>query len=124
MSRVKRGFKARRRRKKILDLAKGYRGSRKNRFKTAIHVVRRALCYAYRDRRAKKREFRALWIIRINAACRSFGLRYSEFVAGLKLADIDLDRSVLADLAINNIEVFESLVASAKDALSGQQKAA
>ena len=126
MSRVKRGFKARRRRNKILNLAKGYRGSRKNRFKTAIHGVRRALCFAYRDRRTKKREFRLLWIVRINAACRELGLRYSELIAGLKLADINLDRSVLADLAVNDKAVFEKLVNAAKEALanSKQQKAA
>lgn len=118
MSRVKRGTKARARRKGILKLAKGYRGSRKNRFRTAIHVVRRALLFAYRDRRVKKREFRALWIIRINAAARSHGLRYSEFVNGLKRAHVELDRSVLADLAINDQKAFSQLVEQAKTALA------
>jgi large subunit ribosomal protein L20 len=118
MSRVKRGFKARRRRKKILGLAKGYRGSRNSRFKTAIHVVRRALCFAYRDRRVKKRDFRKLWIIRINAASREAGMRYSEFINGLKKADIQLDRSVLADLAVNDSAAFKNLVSQARAALA------
>lgn len=117
MSRVKRGFKARKRRKSLLKLAKGFRGSRKNRFKTAVHVVRRALCFAYRDRCNKKREFRALWIMRINAAARSFGLKYSEFMNGLNKANITLDRSVLADLAINDQAAFASLVEQAKAAI-------
>lgn len=123
MSRVKRGVKARRRRKNLLKLAKGFRGSRKNRFKTAVHVVRRALCFAYRDRRTKKREFRSLWIIRINAAARSHGLRYSEFMNGLNKAGIELDRSVLADLAINDTAAFATLVAEAKKALATAQAA-
>ena len=124
MSRVKRGVKARRRRKNLLKLAKGFRGSRKNRFKTAVHVVRRALCFAYRDRRNKKREFRALWIIRINAASRSYGLRYSEFMNGLSKAGIVLDRSVLADLAINDTVAFAALVEKARGALVAPAKAA
>lgn len=118
MPRVKRGFKARRRRSKVLGLAKGFRGSRNNRFKTAVHVVKRALAYAYRDRRVKKREFRQLWIIRINAAARASGLRYSEFMNGLKKSGIDLDRSVLADLAVNDSAGFNSLVMKAKSALA------
>ncbi|NRA64333.1 MAG: 50S ribosomal protein L20 [Pseudobacteriovorax sp.] len=118
MSRAKRGFKARRRRKKILGLAKGYRGSRKNRFKTSVHVVKRALAFAYRDRRVRKREFRRLWIVRINAAARSNGLRYSEFINGLKKASINLDRSVLADIAINDPKGFSDIVGQAKAALS------
>lgn len=117
MSRVKRGTKARRRRKRILALAKGFRGSRNSRFKTAIHVVRRALCYAYRDRRVKKREFRSLWIIRINAAARAFGMKYSQFINGLSKAGIQLDRSVLADMAMNDSKGFETLVHKAKAAL-------
>ena len=116
MSRVKRGFKARRRRKRILDLAKGFRGARNSRFRTAIHVVRRALCFAYRDRRVKKREFRRLWIIRINAASRSFGMKYSEFMGGLKKANVDLDRSVLANLAVSDRAAFADLVAVSRDA--------
>jgi large subunit ribosomal protein L20 len=123
MSRAKRGFKARRRRKKILALAKGYRGSRNSRFRTAIHVVRRALCFSYRDRRTKKREFRGLWIIRINAAARAAGLTYSAFMSGLNKAGIEIDRSVLADLALNEPNTFVSLVAKAKEALSSAQAA-
>lgn len=123
MSRVKRGFKARQRRKNILKLAKGFRGSRKNRFKTAVHVVRRALCFAYRDRRTKKREFRALWIMRINAATRANGVKYSQFMHGLKLAGIELDRSVLADLAINDAAGFTNLVETAKSALEAKKAA-
>jgi len=120
MSRVKRGCKARRRRKRVLALAKGYRGSRKNRFKTAIHVVRRALCFAYRDRRTRKRDFRSLWIIRINAAVRAAGMRYSEFIAGLRQAKIEIDRSVLADLALNKPEMFSQLVVKAKEATTAK----
>lgn len=118
MTRAKRGFKARRRRKKILALASGFRGGRKNRFKTAIHVVRRALKYSYRDRRVRKRHFRQLWIVRINAAARAGGLRYSEFIHGLKVKGITLDRSVLADLALNDQPVFSELVQTAKTALA------
>lgn len=118
MSRVKRGFKARRRRKRVLERAKGFRGSRKNRFRTAVHVVRRAMCYAYRDRRNKKRDFRKLWIIRINAAARSMGLRYSEFMGGLKKAGIEVDRSVLAELAVNDQKAFATLVDRARAAIA------
>jgi len=118
MSRAKRGFKARRRRKRILALAKGFRGARNSRFRTAIHVVRRALVFAYRDRRVKKREFRKLWIVRINAEARSEGLRYSEFINGLKRKGINLDRSVLADLALNEPAAFAKLVQEAKGALA------
>lgn len=118
MSRVKRGFKARRRRKKILGLAKGFRGSRSTRFKTAIHVVRRALGYAYRDRRVKKRDFRRLWIVRINAASRMAGMKYSEFMNGLKRSGVEMDRSVLADLAVNDTTAFNGLVSQAKAALA------
>ena len=120
MSRAKRGFKARRRRKRILSLAKGYRGSRSTRFRTAIHVVRRGLSFAYRDRRVKKRDFRTLWITRINAASRANGLRYSEFMNGLKLQSISLDRSVLADLAVNDPAAFTNLVTQAKAGLASR----
>lgn len=116
MSRVKRGFKARRRRKRVLALAKGFRGSRNSRFRTAIHVVRRALCFAYRDRRVKKRDFRRLWIIRINAAARACGLKYSELIDGLKKANISLDRSVLADLAVKDQAMFAQIVEKARAA--------
>ena len=119
MSRAKRGFKARRRRKKILALASGFRGARKNRFRTAIHVVRRAMVYSYRDRRVKKREFRKLWIIRINAATRAAGLKYSDFIHGLKVRGIDLDRSVMADMAINDTAAFTQLVQEARSGLAG-----
>ncbi len=119
MPRAKRGFKARRRRKKVLARAKGFRGSRNSRFRTAIHVVRRALAFAYRDRRVKKREFRKLWIARINAASRAAGLRYSELIDGLKKRGIILDRSVLAELAVNDAPAFNQLVAEAKAGLAG-----
>ena len=118
MTRAKRGFKARRRRKKILALASGFRGSRNSRFRTAIHVVRRALKFSYRDRRVRKRDFRKLWIVRINAAARAGGLRYSEFMHGLKVRGITLDRSVLADLALNDAPAFTQLVQEAKTALA------
>ncbi len=118
MTRAKRGFKARRRRKKILALASGFRGSRNSRFRTAIHVVRRALKFSYRDRRVRKRDFRQLWIVRINAAARAGGLRYSEFMHGLKLRGVALDRSVLADLALHDQAAFTNLVQEAKAALA------
>jgi large subunit ribosomal protein L20 len=114
MPRAKGGFKTRRRHKRLLKLAKGFRGSRRNRYGTAVHVVRRALCNAFRDRRAKKRVFRRLWIARINAATRAAGLKYSEFMFGLKKAGIQMDRSVLADLAVNDQGAFNELVAKAK----------
>ena len=124
MTRVKRGFKARRRRKNVLEHAKGFRGSRNSRIRTAIHVVKRALRFAYRDRRVKKREFRSLWIIRINAAAREAGLRYSELIAGLHRAGVEIDRSVLADLAVNDTSAFGQLVATAKNALEQKSAAA
>jgi large subunit ribosomal protein L20 len=100
--RIKRGFKARRRRKKVLKLAKGYRGGRSKLFRTAADAVDKALMYAYRDRRQRKRNFRRLWIARINAAARMHNLSYSKFIHGLKLANVDLDRKVLAELAISD----------------------
>jgi len=100
--RVKRGFKARRRRKKVLKLAKGFRGGRSKLFRTAADSVDKALMYAYRDRRVRKRDFRRLWISRINAAVRMNNLSYSKFIHGLKLADVKIDRKVLADLAISD----------------------
>ena len=117
MARTKRGFKLRRRHKKILKLAKGYRGARSRLYRTAVQIVRRSLCYAYRDRRVKKREFRALWIQRINAGSRANGLTYSKFMNGLKKAGIVLDRKVLSDLAIQDQTAFAGLVVSAKKAL-------
>ena len=109
MPRVKRGVTARARHKKVLALAKGFRGRRKNVYRIAKQAVMKAGQYAYRDRRAKKREFRRLWIARINAGSRALGLTYSKFVAGLKKAKIDLDRKVLADLAVNDPAAFGSI---------------
>ena len=107
--RIKRGFKARRRRKKVLKLAKGYRGGRSKLFRTAADAVDKALMYAYRDRRQRKRNFRRLWIARINAAARMNNLSYSKFMHGLKLAQVDLDRKVLADLAISDPASFAKI---------------
>ncbi len=111
--RVKRGFKARRRRNKVLKLAKGYRGGRSKLYRTAADAVDKALMYAYRDRRARKRDFRKLWIIRINAAARMNNLSYSKFINGLNLAGSELDRKVLADLAISDPAGFSQLAAMA-----------
>ena len=107
--RIKRGFKARRRRKKVLKLAKGYRGGRSKLFRTAADAVDKALMYAYRDRRQRKRDFRRLWIARINAAARLNNLSYSKFIHGLKLAKVDLDRKVLAELAISDPAGFAKI---------------
>ncbi|MEA3279081.1 MAG: 50S ribosomal protein L20 [Thermodesulfobacteriota bacterium] len=104
--RVKRGFKARKRRKKVLKLAKGFRGGRSKLFRTAADAVDKALMYAYRDRRARKRDFRKLWIARINAAVRMNNISYNKFIRGLKLANIELDRKVLAELAISDPSGF------------------
>ena len=114
MPRAKGGFKTRRRHKKIIKMAKGYWGQRKNVFRRAKETVERALVYAYRDRKQKKRDFRRLWQIRINAAARLNGLNYSKFIGGLKKAGIELDRKVLANLAINEPEIFSKLVEIAK----------
>lgn len=116
MPRVKRGFKARRRRNKVLKMAKGYFGSRRTLYKTANETVNRALSYAYRDRRVKKREFRKLWIVRLNAAARQHGLSYSRFIYGLKQAQIALDRKVLSDIAISDPAGFAAVAKLAKDA--------
>ena len=107
--RVKRGFKANRRRKKILKLAKGYRGGRSKLFRTALNAVDKALMYAYRDRKARKRDFRRLWIARINAAARMNNLSYSKFIHGLKLANIEIDRKVLAELAVSDPPGFAKI---------------
>lgn len=107
--RVKRGFKANRRRKKILKLAKGYRGGRSKLFRTALNAVDKALMYAYRDRKARKRDFRRLWIARINAATRMNNLSYSKFIHGLKLANIEIDRKVLAELAVSDPSGFAKI---------------
>ena len=117
MPRVKRGVTARARHKKILALAKGFRGRRNNVFRVAKQAVMRAGQYAYRDRRNRKRVFRALWITRINAACRLNDLSYSRFIAGLKKAHIEMDRKVLADLAVMDKPAFSAIVAKAKIAL-------
>jgi large subunit ribosomal protein L20 len=114
--RVKRGFKARRRRNRVLKLAKGFRGRRKNCFKRANQAVQRALDYASRDRQRKKRDFRALWITRINAAARTIGLSYSRLIAGLSKAQIVLDRKILADLAVGDPPGFAAVANLAKAA--------
>ena len=113
MSRVKRGVTARRRHKKVLALAKGYRGARSKLFKTANEAVMHALAYAYRDRRARKRDFRSLWIQRINAAARQHGLSYSQFIHGLQAQGVELDRKSLAELAVYNPNEFARLAAMA-----------
>jgi large subunit ribosomal protein L20 len=115
--RVKRGFKARRRRKKVLKLAKGYRGGRSKLFRTATDAVDKALMYAYRDRRVRKRDFRKLWIARINAAARMNNLSYSKFIHGLKLAGVELDRKVLAELAISDPSGFSQIAGLAAEQL-------
>ena len=107
--RVKRGFKARKRRKKVLKLAKGFRGGRSKLFRTAADAVDKALMYAYRDRRVRKRDFRRLWIARINAAARMNKISYSKFIHGLKLAKIEIDRKILAELAISDPSGFAHL---------------
>ena len=118
MPRVKRGVTARARHKKVLALAKGFRGRRGNVFRIAKQAVMKAGQYAYRDRRAKKRTFRALWITRINAGCRELGVSYSVFIAGTRKASIELDRKVLADIAVHDKAGFAAVVAQAKAALA------
>jgi large subunit ribosomal protein L20 len=115
--RVRRGFKARKRRKKVLKLAKGYRGGRSKLFRTAADAVDKALMYAYRDRRVRKRDFRRLWIARINAAARMNSLSYSKFVHGLKIAGVELDRKVLAELAISDPSGFTQIAKLASEQL-------
>lgn len=116
MARVKRGVAARARHKKILAQAKGFRGRRKNVFRIAKEAVTRAQQFAYRDRRQRKRQFRALWITRINAAARQFGLSYSRFASGLRMASVEVDRKVLADLAVTDPAAFACLAEKAKAA--------
>ena len=118
MSRVKRGVTARARHKKVLAMAKGYRGRSKNVFRVAVEKVEKGLQYAYRDRKAKKSSFRALWIQRINAATRLHDMTYSRFISGLNKAGIELDRKVLADIALKEPANFAKLVEAAKSALS------
>lgn len=124
MPRPKRSVASRARRKKVLKQAKGYYGARSRSFKVAKQAVIRAGQYAYRDRRQRKRQFRSLWIMRINAAARQHGLSYSRFIAGLKQAQIDMDRRVLADLALQEPDAFGALAEKAKAALAESAQAA
>ena len=124
MSRVKRGVTNHARHKKVLKAAEGYYGRRKSTIRIAKQAVEKAGQYAYRDRRQRKRNFRALWIQRINAAVRAEGLTYGQFIHALKLANIDLDRKVLADIAMHEGEAFSSIIAQAKKALEGNKAAA
>ncbi|MDI9414454.1 MAG: 50S ribosomal protein L20 [Bacillota bacterium] len=117
MPRTKGGPVTRRRHKKILKMAKGYKGAKSKVFRRANEAVIRALHYSYRDRRNKKRDFRRLWITRINAAARMNGMSYSRFICGLQKAGVNINRKVLADLAVNNQEAFEELVKIARDSL-------
>lgn len=118
MSRAKSAVTSRKRHKKVLKLAKGYRGSRSKLFRVANQAVMKALAYAYRDRRQRKRDFRRLWIARINAAARNNGLSYNRFMNGLKQAGVDVNRKMLADMAINDREGFGQLVEVAKSKLN------
>jgi large subunit ribosomal protein L20 len=117
MARVKRGVTAHARHKKIIKQAKGYYGRRKNVFRAAVQAVEKAGQYAYRDRRQRKRNFRALWIQRINAATRALGLTYGRFINGLDKAGVEIDRKMLADLAVREPDAFKSLIEKAKAAL-------
>ena len=118
MARVKRGVTTHARHKKVLELAKGYRGRASTNYRVAIEKVEKGLRYAYRDRRNKKRDFRGLWIQRINAGVRELGMTYSQFMNGVKRAGIELDRKVLSDLAIHEPDAFKAIVASAQAALA------
>jgi large subunit ribosomal protein L20 len=124
VARVKRGVTTHARHKKILDLAKGYRGRGSTAYRIAIEKVEKGLQYAYRDRRNKKRDFRGLWIQRINAGAREHGLTYSQFMHGIKLAGLDLDRKVLSDLAIREPEAFQAIAVTARTALNTAPAAA
>jgi large subunit ribosomal protein L20 len=117
LARVKRGVTTHARHKKVLELAKGYRGRGSTAYRVAIEKVEKALRYAYRDRRNRKRDFRALWIQRINAGARQHGLTYSQFMHGIKLAGLDLDRKVLSDIAIREPEAFQAIASTAQAAL-------
>ena len=118
MTRVKRSVHAKKKRRKTLDLAKGYRGEAHSNYKRAKEAVMKADAYAYRDRRNRKRDFRRLWITRINAAARINGMSYGVFMHGLKLAGVELDRKVLADIAVRDAETFRRFAQSARDAVS------
>ena len=124
MPRAKRGNKRLEKRKKILALAKGYRGTKSKLYRSAKESVERALNFAYTGRKLKKRDFRKLWIVRINAACRLNDLKYSQFIHGLSLAGIELDRKVLADMAVKQPEAFAAVATQAKDAISKNQASA
>lgn len=124
MPRAKRGNKRLEKRKKILALAKGYRGTKSKLYRSAKESVERALNFAYTGRKLKKRDFRKLWIVRINAACRLNDMKYSQFIHGLSLAGIELDRKVLADMAVKQPEAFAAVASQAKDAISKQAVAA
>lgn len=123
MPRVKRGNNRTQRRRKILSRAKGYRGTKSKLYRSAKESVDKALQYSYVGRKRKKRDFRRLWIVRINAAARLNGMSYSQFMHGMKLAEIELDRKILADLAVKQPEAFETIAGKAKDALESKQKA-
>jgi large subunit ribosomal protein L20 len=123
MARVKRGVHAKKSHKATMELAKGYYGNKSRTFRAANEAVMHALRYAYRDRRARKGDFRSLWIQRINAACRQHGMSYSRFVNGLKVAGIEVDRKVLADIAVVDPTGFAALVAAANEALEAQKAA-
>ena len=118
MSRVKRGVTTHARHKKVIDRAKGYQGRGKNSFRVAIERVEKGLQYAYRDRRTRKRSFRALWIQRINAGTRQYGMTYSQFINGLGKAGVEIDRKILSDLAIREPDAFKALVEQAQAALA------
>jgi large subunit ribosomal protein L20 len=118
MARVKRGVTAKARHKKVLDKAKGYYGARSKLYKTAKQAVIKAGQYAYRDRRQRKRQFRALWIARINAAARLHGMSYSRLINGLTLANVDIDRKILADIAVHDPEAFGAIAEQAKAGLA------
>ena len=118
MSRAKNSVQRHARRKKVLKLAKGYRGRNSKSYRVALEKVEKALQYAYRDRRVRKRNFRALWIQRINAGAREHGLIYSQFINGMKRAGVELDRKVLADMAVREPAAFKALVDTAQDALA------
>ena len=124
MARVKRGVTTHARHTKVLELAKGYRGRGSTAYRVAIEKVEKALRYAYRDRRNRKRDFRALWIQRINAGARRHGLTYSQLMHGIKLAGLDLDRKVLSDIAIREPEAFQAIAATASAALTAAPQAA
>jgi large subunit ribosomal protein L20 len=123
MTRVKGGYVTRRRRKAVLKLAKGYYGSKHTLYKTAHEQVMRSLQYAFRDRKARKRDFRKLWIQRINAACQLNGMKYSQFINGLSQADVAINRKMLAEMAVNDAEGFAKLVEVAKNGLANPKAA-